>query len=196
MIRLYILPAAGFRQGGNVGVLHRCWLYNLLVDDPLCCEAGFNSFHGESPRIPADFHGRCWPSTIVVAAIRTSAVPRRQEAKPTIPNPWGVCFLKFTQLHPFFCCFPKPFCQPFCPSVGHCSCRCFGNPGVYGAIRVIHWRGNLLTMVVMTAASFVGSQYLVSQKPKGNRNGSQSRALPGYAVFACVCHVRYPTMHF
>lgn len=25
-------------QGGNVGVLHRCWLYNLLVDDPLCCE--------------------------------------------------------------------------------------------------------------------------------------------------------------
>eukprot|EP00434_Breviolum_minutum_P016125 symbB.v1.2.014211.t2/scaffold1027.1/size171366/13 len=25
-------------QGGNVGVLHRCWLYDVLVEDPLCCE--------------------------------------------------------------------------------------------------------------------------------------------------------------
>jgi hypothetical protein len=80
----------------------------------------------------------------VVAAIRTSAVPRRQEAKAkTIPNPEGFAFLG-SLLHPFSCV-PKPFC----PSVGHCSCRCFGNPGVYGAIRVIHWRGNLLTMVVI-----------------------------------------------
>ena len=44
----YILRIhAGFRQGGNVGVLHRCWLYNLLVDDPLCCEVGRqDSIHG------------------------------------------------------------------------------------------------------------------------------------------------------
>ena len=26
------------RQGGNVGVLHRCWLYELLMQEPLCCE--------------------------------------------------------------------------------------------------------------------------------------------------------------
>lgn len=25
-------------QGGNVGVLHRCWLYELLMQEPLCCE--------------------------------------------------------------------------------------------------------------------------------------------------------------
>lgn len=186
VFRLYILPAAGFRQGGNVGVLHRCWLYNLLVDDPLCCEAGFNSW-----RVPRN---SSWHLREVLAidycgcGYSDFCRPTEAGEKPTQIPSRGLLF----EVHPASPLFLLlstailSYFDIFCPSVGHCSCRCFGNPGVYGAIRVIHWRGNGCRLWLWWLLHrFSGIAVLFfSQKPKGNRNGSQSRALPGYAVFA------------